>query len=344
MKANSIRIYRSARDSLVAYFGADRNLRDINAAEAQEWRQAMVNDEFAEATISKRVKVAWQFLKIALRKGMVSSNPFVEVKAGGERNASQMQFIDRATIDKVLNATANVEWQLIIALSRFGGLRCPSETLSLKFTDINWAEDRITVSSPKTAHQGKPFRIVPLFPELRPYLLRAAETALDGAVFCVGRYRDEANSNLRTGLLRILRRAGVKPWERLFHNLRASRQTELCNEFPSHVVADWLGNTPDVADKHYLLVTEQHFKQAANGGLQAAAQGGATGGAQSSEMGGADGGAARECSDQNSDANLVAGNEVAPDLCGVSRVDLIHPTGLEPVTFGSVDRCSIQLS
>ena len=68
MKANSIRIYRSARDSLVAYFGADRNLRDINAGEAQEWRQAMVNDEFAEATISKRVKVARQFFKIAMRK------------------------------------------------------------------------------------------------------------------------------------------------------------------------------------------------------------------------------------------------------------------------------------
>src|SRR5436190_19019854 len=61
MKANSIRIYRSARDSLVVHFGAGRNLRDINAGEAQEWRQATVNDEFAEATISKRVKVARQF-------------------------------------------------------------------------------------------------------------------------------------------------------------------------------------------------------------------------------------------------------------------------------------------
>ena len=190
MKGNSIRIYRTARDSLVAYFGAERNLRDITAGEALEWRQKMVNDDLAEATISKRVKVARQFFKIAMRKGFVSINPFADVKAGGERNASRMQFIDKATINKVLAATADREWQLIIALSRYGGLRCPSETLSLKWTDINWATNRITVPSPKTAHQGKAFRLMPLWPELLPYLLAASETAPDGAVYCIGRYRD----------------------------------------------------------------------------------------------------------------------------------------------------------
>ena len=73
---------------------------------------------------------------------------------------------------------------------------------------------------------------------------------------------------------RILQKAGVEPWPRLFQNLRASRETELANEYPLHVVTAWLGNTPRVADKHYLQVTEEHFSQAVT-----AKNGGATVGA-----------------------------------------------------------------
>jgi hypothetical protein len=77
----------------------------------------------------------------------------------------------------------------------------------------------------------------------------------------ITRYRD-TNANLRPQMLRIMRRAGVEPWQRLFHNLRASRQTELADQFPSHVVADWLGNSQAIADRHYLQTTEAHFRRA----------------------------------------------------------------------------------
>ena len=50
--------------------------------------------------------------------------------------------------------------------------------------------------------------------------------------------------------------------ERLFQNLRASRKTELANEYPLHVVTAWLGNTERVASQHYLQVTDSHFEQA----------------------------------------------------------------------------------
>jgi len=59
------------------------------------------------------------------------------------------------------------------------------------------------------------------------------------------------------------RRAGVAGWPRLFHSMRASRQTELQREFPLHVVCSWLGNSPRIAQQSYLLVTEDDFARAA---------------------------------------------------------------------------------
>ena len=67
---------------------------------------------------------------------------------------------------------------------------------------------------------------------------------------------------LRAGLMKILHHAGVTPWERLFHKMRATRQTELSDRFPSHVVVKWLGNSEAVAQAHYLQTTDDHFARA----------------------------------------------------------------------------------
>ncbi|HVU88053.1 MAG TPA: hypothetical protein VHD36_12100 [Pirellulales bacterium] len=125
----------------------------------------------------------------------------------------------------------------------------------------------VTVPSPKTEHQHKPYRVVPIFPELRPYLEDAHALAAKKAVYLIQGYRDDTQ-NLRTQFERIIRRARVKPWERLFHNLRASRQTELADQFPLHVVTDWIGNSPDIAERHYLKTTEEHFRRALGGAEQ----------------------------------------------------------------------------
>jgi len=137
--------------------------------------------------------------------------------------------------------------------------------LQLTWPDILWDQDRFRVHSPKTRHQGKGERLVPLFPELRPFLEEAFELAEPGALYVVTRYRD-TKQNLRTQLMRIIRRAGLVPWPRLFQNLRASRETELAELFPLRVVTDWLGNSPRVAHDHYLSTTEEHFRRAATSG------------------------------------------------------------------------------
>jgi len=54
----------------------------------------------------------------------------------------------------------------------------------------------------------------------------------------------------------------ISGWPRLFHSMRASRQTKLQREFPLHVVCSWLGNSRRIAQQSYLLVTEDDFARA----------------------------------------------------------------------------------
>ncbi len=110
-------------------------------------------------------------------------------------------------------------------------------------------------------------RTVPLFPEIRPYLEAAFELASPGAEFVINRYR-EPNTNLRTQLEKIIKRASVKPWPKLFHNLRASCETDLAKIHPIKAVCDWIGNSVTVAQRHYLQTTEAEFDKAA--GVEAA--------------------------------------------------------------------------
>jgi hypothetical protein len=120
------------------------------------------------------------------------------------------------------------------------------------------------VDSPKTGE-----RWVPIFPDLRPYLEAAFEEAPSGAVHLIRRYRT-SNVNLRTQFERIIRRAGETPWPKLFHNLRASCQTDLAERFPIHAVCYWLGNSAIIAQRHYLQVRDEDFDRAAQAPVEAA--------------------------------------------------------------------------
>jgi hypothetical protein len=85
----------------------------------------------------------------------------------------------------------------------------------------------------------------------------------------ISSYRD-ATKNFRRRFTRIIKRAGLEPWPKLFHNLRASRATELAAEYPGHVAAAWLGHSTAVAQKHYWQVTEADFDKAASKESEAA--------------------------------------------------------------------------
>jgi integrase len=271
-KPNTVRNCRTEANALVAYFGPDRRLRDIVPGDVDDFIVWLKAQGLANATLGRRLKRCKQFFRAALRKKMIAENPFADVKPPAQTNEARKFFVTADATEKLLAACPDAQWRLIVALSRFGGLRCPSETMALTWGDVDWERGRVRVRSPKTEHlTGGASREIPLFPELRPFLEAAFDDAEPGTVHVVTRYRD-ADQNLRTQLLRIIRRAGLTAWPKPFHNLRVTRETELAEVYPTHVVCKWIGNTERIAAKQYLQVTDGHFERATEGAAKSDAR------------------------------------------------------------------------
>src|SRR6185312_9280451 len=94
------------------------------------------------ATVHKRMMNAKQFFADALDRELISKNPFPKLKGRVRSNRARDYFVSRDDAQKVLEACPDAQWRLLFALSRFGGLRCPSEHLGLRWGDIDWVRGK----------------------------------------------------------------------------------------------------------------------------------------------------------------------------------------------------------
>jgi integrase len=282
-KPGTIRSFKQTLDSLEAFFGAATLITEITAEGADQWRAWVVRDKkgsgrrkkkrttednrLAAATVAKRVSLAKQVFRAAVRWGWIAKSPFDGLRPGSQSNPARARYVPLATLLAVLEACPSIEWKLLVALARLAGLRCPSEIGAVTWGDVNWEKGRLTVLAKKTEHHGgdHAVRVVPICPQLRAILAEAFERAEPGATLIVPMAARNA-VNLRTHLERIIAKAGHEPWPRLFQNLRASCETDWVERYPAHAVAKWLGHSPKVAAEHYLMSREHHFEDVVGGG------------------------------------------------------------------------------
>ncbi len=265
VKDSTKTVWRRCEKLLNTFFKADRLLDSFTVGDAKDFRQYLKQKQ-SENTVRRMCGIARQFFHDAIDRELIHRNPFVHksIPTNTQANRTRDHFITRDDAEKVLEACPDAEWRLLFALSRFGGLRCPSEHLLLRWEHVLWDQKRLIVPSPKTErHLGREQRVIPLFPELMAPLSEMWDQAKPGQEFIINKYRS-SESNLRTQLRRIIGRAGLVPWAKLFHNLRMTRQNELAKDFPIHVVCSWIGNTKAVAWEHYLRANDEDFERATN--------------------------------------------------------------------------------
>ncbi|WP_231615991.1 tyrosine-type recombinase/integrase [Novipirellula artificiosorum] len=265
--------YRQAKANLIDFFGRKKMLRNITPAEGKRWRvwlktkgnrRDKKRKTMAEDTVRRRTATAKQFFAEAVERGYMPADPFAKLPSAIQGNEKRQFFVEASVIERCMEYCPDLEWQTILALARYGAMRCPSELVALRWSDVDLPAGRMVINASKTEHHSTGgVRVCPIFPELRPYLEAAWDAAPEGAEFVINRYR-QSTQNLRSTFLLILKRAGITPWPKLFQNCRASRETELLARYPAKDVVGWVGNSIPVAMKSYAMATDEAFKAASD--------------------------------------------------------------------------------
>ncbi len=254
--------------SLCKMFGDDKPIDSFTAGDAEvfrKWLETKGNERkkyktgLARNTVRRRIGRSKQFFNAAIKHELITKNPFDGEASAVGGNAERMFLVPSDWIESCIRKAPCEDWRIILAFARYAGMRS-HECRIQKWEDIDIPNRRMTVRSNKTP----PVRVCPIFPELMPHLMRAREMAPAGAIYVQTRYDHEAN--ILTTLEAIVKKAGLIPWPKLMQNLRATRETELLANYPAKDVTGWLGNSPDVANKHYAIPMQASFDRAVRDG------------------------------------------------------------------------------
>ncbi|MCP4510893.1 MAG: hypothetical protein GY826_31365 [Fuerstiella sp.] len=263
-------MWRGTRDMLTSCFGNSKPLDSVTLADANEFRKWLskrkipktkrsTTGRMAESSIRQRMANCKSIFNYAVREELVPNNPFRNQYSNPQASENGKENISTEIIDKVIEAAPNAAWRLLIALWRYCGLR-KMEPMELDWNDVLWAEGKIRVRSPKTAHHvGREMRYVPIR-DVETYLSDAFAVAPKGEEKIFGRI---VGSDIFRHFEKIVEKAGYEPWPNLIKNLRLSCENDwlTAGEAPAHVIAAWIGHSVTVQNSSYAIVSDGHFEQ-----------------------------------------------------------------------------------
>lgn len=255
--ATALNEHRYTRDHLAEFFGKDRRLHTITTAEGRQF-MAFLKETLAESTAGKRCEKAKGYFRTAVENNWLQKNPLEEVSTSAKAPRDRDVDISQADSNRILQEIVDPKFALVYALARYGGLRTPSEPNVIELDHIRWDDHQIHIHAPKTG-----LRTIPIFAEIRPHLLEVCEMAEVGQVRLLGDW-EPTNAALTNRLCRILKRLGMDRYPKPWQNLRTTRENELKELYPRHVVHAWIGHTEDTAREFYDRVSKEHYLTASS--------------------------------------------------------------------------------
>lgn len=250
---------------LIRFFSPDHQISAITDDDANRY-YLWLQKNFAISTYGRDIKRVKQFFSLAVEEGLILRNPFRNMHGSSMTDTSRFHYITVEDTIKIMDEITDPKLRLIFVLARFGGLRIPSELRFMEWKDIDLTSNKFYVKMPKKTNKHQQAagnfttRAVPLFPEVRQAFMDYFESLPEGAPALV--FGDMKFTSLRDKFKPFLRKAGIPVWEKFFQNMRSTRETELAEKYPLQDVTAWLGNSPAIAQKHYLQVRSSNFQVA----------------------------------------------------------------------------------
>jgi integrase len=263
---------------LMEVFKVSKPLDEVTAEDAHQFRVWLDARQIKQKTAGRRgqpmaenakrkhISNCKLFFNAAKRRGLITSNPFDAQVSGSVVNRDRDHYVLPENTAAILNAAPDAQWRLMIALWRLAGLR-KMEVFVPTWDDVLWDQGKLRVRIPKTRHhEGCEMRYVPLR-DIRTYLedafqaaLPAGKRSLPADQPIITRF-STTNSNLDKPLKKIIEAAGLVPWAKLFHNLRASCETQWLKEGArADLVANWIGHSVKVQRENYVQHTEEDIE------------------------------------------------------------------------------------
>jgi integrase len=233
------------RDYLVEQWG-HRIADDIKPLEIQKWLKSLHDDKHLEwTTVSKIKGLMHRVYKIGQRHELVTKNPVQHVETRTKTNYRAIVITPAQTLT-VLESLSNPLHYALVLTCAATALRA-SEILSLRWTDICWAEERIRISKRWAKGEDGETKTeasdgyVPLHPVLADRLhaweQRSPYPAPDDFLFSSETKKGKSPLYASTFVADYLRPAAIKagvpiaPGQRFgLHNLRHSLSNWLVNK------------------------------------------------------------------------------------------------------------------
>jgi integrase len=258
IKPSTRKGFTTARRHVAAAF-AGRAASSVTVADAKQFARELAAAGHASTHAAKILSRLRQVYRYGVDAEKLARNPFAGVTITAKPDRTRDVFITAETAAAVLAQFTRPDARALFALARWCGLRVPNEILALTWDCVDWQLGRLRI--PDETKTG--WRVVPLFEPARTELAALFEAAPDGVPWIFARSRTSAATEYRRWLIAACHAANVKPWGKLWHNLRATRRTELQEQYPEHVCNIWIGHTARVARDHYLQITPDHWAAAA---------------------------------------------------------------------------------